>query len=137
MPKKTWLFKKKRIYKYILKLIELCLAFSVANAKSKTGFFHLKRVENNDRSQIGEEPLSSLMEMATDESHMQNTTTRKLRKFLYNKKKSEESLQWIKTILRSESKKSNNYQSVLKTFQLAHNENLYFNFTITFAVFCF
>ena len=86
MPKKTWLFQKKRIYKYILKLIELCLAFSVANAKSKTGFFHLKRVENNDRSQIGEEPLSSLMEMATDESHMQNTTTRKLRKFLYNKK---------------------------------------------------
>ena len=66
MPKKTWLFKKKRIYKYILKLIELCLAFSVANAKSKTGLFHLKRVENNDRSQIGEEPLCSLMKMAID-----------------------------------------------------------------------
>ena len=34
-------------YSNILKLAELCLTFGVANAKSKAGFFQLKRVEKN------------------------------------------------------------------------------------------
>ena len=53
-------------YFNILYLAELCLTFVVANAKSETGLSHTKRVENNYRSQLGKEPLSSLMRMAMD-----------------------------------------------------------------------
>ena len=53
-------------YFNILYLAELCLTFVVANAKSETGLSHTKRVENNYRSQLGKEPLFSLMRMAMD-----------------------------------------------------------------------
>ena len=50
----------------ILKLAELFLIFTVANAKSETGFSHMKRVENNYRSQLGKELLYSQMRMVID-----------------------------------------------------------------------
>ena len=53
-------------YSIILKLAKLFLTFAVANAKSETGFSHIKRVENNYRSQLGTEPLYSQMRMVID-----------------------------------------------------------------------
>ena len=50
-------------YSNTLKLAERFLSFAISNAKSEAGFPHMKRVENNYRSQLGEEPLSSLMRM--------------------------------------------------------------------------
>ena len=42
-------------YTIILKLAELFLTFAVGNAQFETGFSHIKRVENNYRSQLGTE----------------------------------------------------------------------------------
>ena len=53
-------------YSNILKLAELCLSFAIANAKNEAGFSHMKRLENNYRNQLGEEPSSSLMRMVVD-----------------------------------------------------------------------
>lgn len=53
-------------YSIILKLTELFLTFSVANAKYETAFFNMKKLENNYRSQLGKEPLSSQIRMVMD-----------------------------------------------------------------------
>lgn len=53
-------------YSIILKLAELFLTFSVANAKYEATFFNMKRLENNYRNQLGKEPLSSQIRMVMD-----------------------------------------------------------------------
>ena len=70
-------------YSNMFKLAELCLTFAVANTKSETGFSHVKKVENNFRSQLGEEPLSSLMRMAMDrKSYAEHDSTKAVEVFL-------------------------------------------------------
>ena len=53
-------------YSNILILAELCLTFAVANAKSETGFSHMKRIETSYRSLLSETSLSSIMRMVID-----------------------------------------------------------------------
>ena len=53
-------------YSNILKLVELCLTFAITNSKSETGFSHMRRIENDQRNNLGEESLSHLMRMVMD-----------------------------------------------------------------------
>ena len=73
-------------YSNIVKLAELCLTFVVENAKSETGFSHMKRVESNNWSQLGENPLSSLMRMVMDgKPHEGYDSTKAVEAFLQKK----------------------------------------------------
>ena len=70
-------------YSNILGLAELCLTLGVANSKSKAGLSHLKRAENNYRSQLGEEPLSFLMAIVLDgKPYPEHDSTRAVEDFL-------------------------------------------------------
>ena len=113
-------------YSNILKLVELCLTFAVANAKSETGFSHLKRVKNSYRSNLGENTLSSIMRMVIDglpyakydsTKAVEVFLQQKTRKRKYDERRSEKS-----TSKDSEPKKLKKYKSVQKTlFELANN----------------
>ena len=53
-------------YPNILKLVELCLTFVAENSKSGTGFYYMKTVEDNYRSQLDEERLPFLIRIVID-----------------------------------------------------------------------
>ena len=73
-------------YSNILKLVELCLSFAIANAKSEAGFCHMKRVENNYSSQLGEEALSFLIRMRMDgKLYAQHDSIKAVEAFLQQK----------------------------------------------------
>ena len=56
---------------------------AIANSKSKAVLSHLKRAENNYRSQLGEEPLSSLMRNVLDgKPYPEHDSTRAVEDFL-------------------------------------------------------
>ena len=72
-------------YSNILKIAELFLSFAIANAKSEASFSHMNKVKNNDRTQLGEEPLSSLMRMVIDGKPYAEYNSTKAVEDFYNK----------------------------------------------------
>ena len=86
----------------------------------------MKRVENNCKSQIGEEPLSSLMRMVMDEKpYLEHDSTRDAEVF-YNKKIGrkrtyKENGLVTRTPMRIQNSKNQKVLKYIKTFQLPDN----------------
>ena len=73
-------------YSNIFKFAELCLSFAIPNANSEAGFSHMKRVENNYRSQLDQDPLSSLMRKVIDgKPYAEHDSTKAVEVFLQQK----------------------------------------------------
>ena len=53
-------------YSNILRLVELCFVFAMANAKSEQGFSHMRRIENDYRARLSEMSLSTIMRISMD-----------------------------------------------------------------------
>ena len=70
-------------YCNILKLAELCLTFAVSNAKSETGFSHIKRVQTASRANLSEQNVSSIMRVVMDgQPYMEHDSTKAVEVFL-------------------------------------------------------
>ena len=108
-------------YSNILKLAELCLTFAVSNAKSETGFSHIKRVHT--RAQLSENNVSSIMRVVMDgKPYMEYNSTKAVEVFLKqkNRKRTYDADRQKKASGDNVPKKMRQYKTVQKTlFELS------------------
>ena len=104
-------------YSNILKLAELCLTFAVSNAKSETGFSHIKRVQTASRANLSEQNVSSIMRVVMDgQPYMEHDSTKAVEVFLKQKnRKRLYDANWEKKSNDDAPKKVKKYKAVQKT----------------------
>ena len=72
----------------ILRLVELCFVFAVANAKPEQGFSHMRRMESDYRSRLSEMSLSAIMRISMDgQPYIDYDSTNAVEKFLKSKQR--------------------------------------------------